>query len=512
MARPLLTREELRYSTELRTWRERRNLTVTAMADLAGYSRSRVSQIENGHQPPTEEFSRLADAALDAGGALWACWEAIAAKRFGVGPRAPERTLRTNDFVVWLADHSDHAFPDLYAAISTAAARFEAEPPSTRLQRDYARRLVTRDRITQRARAYYGPAGFCDARVAGVRLQLGVQTQAAWLDTAVPLDTPSERVRFDPTATTRRLHLDDVGVATAVERLAYVEVNGTVLVNNPLYRLVDLDLRAGHLDATLTTVPFAEHALTTELMEGEMLAAIAAGTEHLQLRDRLLPDTSTVFDLAGRACVGGAATLLAIARRQPDGTKDYVLFAQERSRTVMNLAGKLAVIPKCFHQPTSSVSDEVPISSTLRREFEEELLGREDLEQVAQHRHGQVDLLHPQSLTPPAAWLAEHPDAWRIECTGLAFNTLTSNYDFSCLIVIEDDAWWERFGHLVVKNWEADRIYRHSSLDTAGLVALVQDPRWGNESLFAFLQGLRRLAEVGGPGRVAVPPVELDVA
>jgi len=58
-------------------------------------------------------------------------------------------------------------------------------------------------------------------------------------------------------------------------------------------------------------------------------------------------------------------------------------------------------------------------------------------------------------------------------------------------------------------NWEAERVNRHSTLDTAGLEALVSDPRWGNESLFCLLQGIRRLREVGQPSRVAVPTIEL---
>ena len=55
--------------------------------------------------------------------------------------------------------------------------------------------------------------------------------------------------------------------------------------------------------------------------------------------------------------------------------------------------------------------------------------------------------------------------------------------------MIEDDDWWDRFGHRVESNWEAERVNRHSSLDTAGLQALVADPRCGNESLFSLLHG-----------------------
>jgi hypothetical protein len=187
-----------------------------------------------------------------------------------------------------------------------------------------------------------------------------------------------------------------------------------------------------------------------------------------------------------------------------------VLFTQERSPNVIDQAGRLAVIPKGFHQPTGEPAHEAALSVTLRRELEEELLGRQDLEQIGSDTRGHVDLLHTKHTTEPLAWLLDRPGSFRTECTGLGFNLVTGNYEFACLIVVDDQDWWERFGHLVERNWEAERVHRHSSLDTTGLEALVADPRWGNESLFSLLQGLRRLTEVGEPARVAIPTIELE--
>ena len=82
------------------------------------------------------------------------------------------------------------------------------------------------------------------------------------------------------------------------------------------------------------------------------MGSIATGNSALPLRDRYLPSIESAFALPDRACVGGAVSLFAAARRRPDGVRDYVLFVQERSSTVLNLAGKLAVVPKGFHQPT----------------------------------------------------------------------------------------------------------------------------------------------------------------
>jgi transcriptional regulator with XRE-family HTH domain len=513
MAPPVLNADEVRYARELREWRERRGLTKKALAAAMAYDPSRVSHIEGGRQAPTEEFTRQAEAALQTGGALWARWEAIAASRFGLTSRPVERDLRTAPFIAWLADHSDASFGSLYAAVNAAVARLEAEPPSLRYGREHSRRHVARAQLAEAIARYYGepPPGsmLYRARVGDRNVGLSILTRPEWLDTAVPLGGDREAVRYVPPGPARRPELTAEGVAAAVQRLASVEVNGTVMVNNPLYQLLDVDLAASSLSATFTTVEFADHALTTELIEGELIAATAQSRDSLSLRDAYLPTIEAAFDLGRRACIGGVVSLLAIARRQGD-LQDYVLFTQERSSTVMNLAGKLATIPKGFHQPTGEPAHEASLSSTLRREFEEELLGRQDLEQIEPRSHSHVDLLHAQHLTEPMAWLLDRPDSFRVECTGFGYNLVTGNYEFACLVVIDDEDWWGRFGHLVESNWEAERVNRHSTLDTAGLEAVAADPRWGNESLFCLLQGLRRLTEVGNAGRVASPTINLD--
>jgi hypothetical protein len=39
---------------------------------------------------------------------------------------------------------------------------------------------------------------------------------------------------------------------------------------------------------------------------------------------------------------------------------------------------------------------------------------------------------------------------------------------------------------------------------------LILDPRWSNEGLFAFLEGLRRLAELDTAARVTVPEIDAE--
>ena len=118
-----------------------------------------------------------------------------------------------------------------------------------------------------------------------------------------------------------------------------------------------------------------------------------------------------------------------------------------------------------------------------------------------------VELLQPW----PIKWLVDRrqSDAYRAECVGFGINMVSGNYEFPCLIVIDDEEWWARYGGQVVANWEVARIRCYSSRDKAGLHALATDPGWSNEGLFAFLQGLRRLSRIGGQ-RVNLPTIELE--
>ena len=49
----------------------------------------------------------------------------------------------------------------------------------------------------------------------------------------------------------------------------------------------------------------------------------------------------------------------------------------------------------------------------------------------------------------------------------------------------------------------------YSSLDHHQVAALLCDPAWSNEGLFAFCQATRRLRQVGGD-RVHLPTIELE--
>jgi hypothetical protein len=124
--------------------------------------------------------------------------------------------------------------------------------------------------------------------------------------------------------------------------------------------------------------------------------------------------------VGGRLCAGGALALCAFARPADPyrGPADYALLVQERSGNVVNATRQLAVIPKGFHQPLTDFRGDAKIAATLRREMEEELFGRQDIDNTLCEQHA-ADPLHPSRLSAPMRWLlTENPAALRMECTG----------------------------------------------------------------------------------------------
>jgi hypothetical protein len=51
---------------------------------------------------------------------------------------------------------------------------------------------------------------------------------------------------------------------------------------------------------------------------------------------------------------------------------------------------------------------------------------------------------------------------------GVGINLLSGNYEFACLVVVDDEEWWGQFGGLVEANSEIERIRLYSSRDPVG--------------------------------------------
>jgi transcriptional regulator with XRE-family HTH domain len=530
------------YAAELGRWRQQRRLSKLKLATLMTYDRSYVSHVEGGSLPPTEDFTRRAEAVLDTAGALWARWEAYEAARIGSartssrsGDRLEliaserQRDLKVSPFVAWVADHSRLSFQEAYGAVVDGVERLAARGPADRYAEVHRRAQITREQLARALATYYQDpsphelgARFYSARVGGVPLALSILVRPGWLGAAVRLGTAQERFQLAAPEVGAAVRLPEgLALEAALRRLAAAETSGTVMVNNPLYGVQDVALSRQRLEAVVTLTEFADYALTMDLLETELVDALAAegraagdGRGALPLRDVYLPTVASALAFHDRLCVGGPVALLAAARpgtRHGQREPGYVLLVQERSARVLNVTGRLAVVPKAFHGPTTEAAEEAHLSASLERELEEELLGREDLEQVSERSFRRVDPFHADQLSEPMRWLVERrrTDAYRVECIGFGINMVTGNYEFPCLIMIDDEEWWERYSGQIEANWEMARVRRYSSRDTTRLQALAADPRWSNEGLFAFLEGLRRLAEVDTVSRVALPEIEV---
>lgn len=418
-------------------------------------------------------------------------------------PIARTGRLRTEEFVSWLADHSDVDFADLWNAVSDAAQQFEATPHHQRAVAERARAAVGRSQIADAIASYYGhPDGLYQADIAGRHLRLSVLAPPSHRGLALPLTDPSGLEVVTDTEPVAALLPE--GVQAAVARLGAVEVDERVMVNDLLYRLTHLQITDTGIHPTFALMDFASYALTGDLLEEELVDHLAGSADGpMPLRELYLRSLDHAWDFSTRYCAGGPACLTAIAR--PGG--DYALLVQQRSGRVLNVAGRLAVIPKAFHQPMVDSIAESAIGSTVERELEEELFGRADLDQLAAAAGRRAAPRHPLNISAPAAWLMQNPDRWRLECTAFGVNLVNGNYEFACLLVIEDPTWWELHGHEVEANWETMRLRCWSTLDTDGLAELAFEANWSNEGLFAFLEGLRRLTVIGGD-RVRLPSIE----
>jgi hypothetical protein len=414
---------------------------------------------------------------------------------------------------------------DLYADWQPGTARGQVASELARLDaRQLQDRASRRRRVGQRQIAeamgdyYRGPTSDhgCYSAQYGpdIDVATSVLTHPAWLDLECPLTAACDGLTLTPTTDTD-LSLDEEAARAAVRRLAETLAMGTRLVDMPLYRLLDVDVRNGAISGSVGVTQFVRYALTLDLLEGELIDALTAGvsphTAQLPLRDRYLPDLASVLALAGRLNAGGALALTAIARPADPyrGPADYVLLIQERSGDVVNAARRLAVIPKGFHQPMTDYRSDARIGATLRREMEEELFGRKDTDNTLGKPYA-ADPMHAMRLSEPMRWLADNPGSLRTECTGFGLNLVSGNFEFASLIVIDAEDFWSRYGGQVMANWESVFLRQYSSLDRESSAELVQDAGWSNEGLFAFLQGLRRLKQIGGD-RVNMPAIEWQI-
>ncbi|MGH3938801.1 MAG: transcriptional regulator [Pseudonocardiaceae bacterium] len=389
--------------------------------------------------------------------------------------------------------------------------------------RGYCRGHIGQHKIAETLSGYYAQPvddhGVYAAHYGdGLHSLTSVLTRHNWLDLGCALNPSHDQIMLTSAAAEIDVGLDDFAADHAVRRLAEALTTKMRIVDSPLYRLLCIDVQDGKIGGSVGMATFAQYALTMDLLEGELIDALVDGVpiQHgsLPLRDRYLPDIASVLNMDSRICAGGALALCAIARPAANtrrDARDYLLLVQERSGRVLNAARRLAVIPKSFHEPLVDYRNDTQIGSTLRREMEEELFGRDDVDNTVGGQRC-ADPMHPSRLSEPMLWLTKNSDIeqWRMECTGFGLNLVSGNYEFASVIIIDDEEFWSRFGGHIEANWESDCLRQYSSMDCELVTELVADDAWSNEGLFALLQGLRRLTRIGG-SRVNLPEIEWEI-
>lgn len=379
-------------------------------------------------------------------------------------------------------------------------------------ERARARGAVSRECAAQVVREFYGnpPTGYGIVSVAcgAARHVTTMLSRNEWLEPRLDLRGQAAAFQLVHGLATTGLAPTPAFAGAAIQRVAEVLVGRTRFVDAPVYRLLRPPEGEAATGATFAVDSFARYALAWDVLEAEAADQALGLSDGLPLREALLPSIGSVLEPEARVCVGGAQALCAFARPGVGGRAgDYLLLIQERSPRVVNATGRLAVIPKCFHQPINDVAGDVGVGSTLLRELEEELFGRGELDVGSSG--AAADPMHPSRLSEPMRWLCEST-AWDLQMTGFGYNLMSGNYEFASVMRVHDEAFWASHGGAVQANWEAARLRAFSSLDQDGLAALLNESGWSDEGLVAFALGLRRLAELS-PERVTLPPLEIGV-
>jgi transcriptional regulator with XRE-family HTH domain len=397
------------------------------------------------------------------------------------------RDLRTVEMVAWLAEAAGRSFTETYELVCKAVDRVEARSAADKYARNYARASIGRQELVDAVADYYQVDegdGLYSTEIGGNPITLSILSKPEWRGLNIDLLAGGEESQVSTGPPARPVdRMNSVVYESAIARLADAEVNNRVLINNPMFRLASADVADGKLSTSFGMATFADYALRTGLMEIELVEA--------------------ALDLNSYFCTGGPVALFAAARPAADGRPaDYALLVQVRGSQVMDIPGKLSAVPKGWHQPIGEAAPQSRLGTTLLREFEEELLGREDLEQMSEESKRVVDPLHQERRQPALAALLDNPGSFHLRLTGFGLNLLSGTYEAPCLIVVDDENWWGEWGHEIAGNWETTSIDCYSSMDAAGLNALIQDPRWSNEGLFALVEGLRCLSKIDNGRRV----------
>jgi hypothetical protein len=215
-----------------------------------------------------------------------------------VSPESPSDRLSADPNITSALDWLDH-----HAGWQPGTSREEVASRRDRIDvaalkhRSATRARVNQRQIAQALAEYYGmPSGLYRA---GNGVTTSILTQPDWLDLDCPLIASHDRLTLTA-GTHDTVTLDTEAAGHAGQRLAEILALGVRMIDMPLYQLTGIDIHRGTIGGSLAVTRFVRYALTMDLLEGELLDAVAAGTNAFPLRDRYLPDLRSILDVSSR--------------------------------------------------------------------------------------------------------------------------------------------------------------------------------------------------------------------
>jgi hypothetical protein len=172
---------------------------------------------------------------------------------------------------------------------------------------------------------------------------------------------------------------------------------------------------------------------------------------------------------------------------------DLALLLQRRSLTVSDEPGSLTVIPKAFHEPIISARDEHDPEDTIYRECYEELFGGDE-QSTKRHISSRFYLRYCPGVEELFNGKGKNHQLIPL---GINWDLLRGNYMLNYCLYVEDPDWWDKYQHEIQVNWEVDSVAEPATLlsEANQIHDLINRQDWAPEAYFAFIEGLRWLAE-----------------
>ena len=145
--------------------------------------------------------------------------------------------------------------------------------------RGHGRGRVGQPSIARSLSEYYGlgDAEFhpYKAIVDGQSIVTSILTRQSWQVSAIPLAVGRDNLKLDWKRRLPPMRLDSACADAAAYRIAESLATETRIVNTPLYRLVDVSINPEQINGVVALTDFNSYALTLDLMESELIDAIA---------------------------------------------------------------------------------------------------------------------------------------------------------------------------------------------------------------------------------------------